>query len=143
MLTQEQTFSQYLYTEVSNFVNQYQENVTNVDISLRNRVKHYRHEILALLEALESVPDSTGTKLTQDANRRYAEILRNTYHLIFNYSYYELYEYEYVFSPKNYSNPQKGETAKSKQLMEMMFNLEKEGKQLVSYVRELKASHNS
>ncbi len=137
LLTQEQSFSQYLYTEVASFVAQYQEKITNVDIELRNRVKRYRHGLLDMLDVLESLPASTGTKLTQDANRRYSEILRNTSRLIFDYPYYELYEYEYVFSPKNYSNSQEEEAGKSQELLEMMYGLEKEGKELISYVREL------
>jgi hypothetical protein len=92
-----------------------------------------------MLDVLESLPASIGTKLTQDANRQYSEILLNTYRLLFNYPYYKLYEYEYVFSPKNYSNFQKVEIDNPQELVEMMYGLEKEGEQLVSYVRELKA----
>jgi hypothetical protein len=141
LLTQEQSFSQYLYTEVASFVAQYQEEITNVDIELRNRVKRYRHGLLDMLDVLESLPASTGTKLTQDANRRYSEILRNTSRLLFNYPYYKLYEYEYVFSPKNYSNSQEEEAGKSQELLEMMYGLEKEGEGLISYVRELKSQN--
>jgi hypothetical protein len=69
LLTQQQSFSQYLYTEVASFVAQYQEEITKVDIELRNRVKRYRHGLLDMLDVLESLPASTGTKLTHDANR--------------------------------------------------------------------------
>jgi ferritin len=50
-----------------------------------------------------------------------------------------VYESSYVFSPKNYINHQERENNNLQELIEMMYNLEKEGKQLVSYVRELKA----
>ena len=141
LLTQEQSFSEYLYTEVASFVAQYQEKITKVDIELRNRVKRYRHGLLDMLDVLESLPASTGTKLTQDANREYSEILRNISRLIFNYRYYKLYGYEYVFSPKNYSNSQKEEAGKSQELLERMYGLEKEGEELISYVRELKSQN--
>jgi len=141
LLTQEQSFSQYLYAEVENFVAHYQENIAKVDIELRNRVKRYRHGLVDMLDVLASLPASTGTKLTEDANREYSEILRNISRLIFNYRYYKLYGYEYVFSPKNYSTSQKEEAGISQELLERMYSLEREGEELISYVKKLKAQN--
>ncbi|MEQ8541536.1 MAG: hypothetical protein RIB93_29255 [Coleofasciculus sp. D1-CHI-01] len=138
LLTQEQSFSQYLYTEVASFITQYQQSIVNVDIELRNRVKFYRNGLLDTLDALESIPVSTGTKLTQDAKRRYAEIIRNTYRLLFDYPFYALYEYDYVFSPKNYSQSPEMGNDDLQELVEMMYELEKEGKDIIFYVNELK-----
>ena len=138
LLTQEQSFSQYLYTEVASFITQYQESIVNVDIELRNRGKLYRNKILDTLDAIESIPAATGTKLTQDAKWRYTEIIRNTYQLLFNYRFYTLYEHDYVFSPNNYSQPTEMSTDDLQELVGMMYELEKEGKELLFYVNELK-----
>jgi len=138
LLSQQQSFSQYLYTEVSHFIAQYQDRVSAVDEELKSRVKKYRCGLLDVLDLLDAIPGLQDMSLAQNARKRYSEILFNTYS-IFSYGYRQVYESSYVFSPKNYINHQERENNNLQELIEMMYNLEKEGKQLVSYVRELKA----
>jgi hypothetical protein len=137
LLTQQQSFSQYLYAEVASFITHYQESIVNVDIELRNRVKGYRHGLLNMLDALEATPVSTGTKLAQDAKQRYDQIFRNTYRLLFCYRFYHMYESDYVFSPKHYSQSPEIRGNELDKLLENMYELEKEGKSLVLYVMKL------
>lgn len=137
LLSQEQSFSEYFYTEVSAFVARYQEKIPTVDMELLNRVKSYRHGILNLLERLEFLSASEDKNLFDDFEMRYIDILEQSYS-IFDYAYFEIYEYSYVFSQKGNFNSSKWQGHKLQELVKMMSELEKEGKELVSYVRALK-----
>jgi len=44
---------------------------------------------------------------------------------MFNYPYYELYEYEYVFSPKNCSGSQQEGAGESKESLKTMYSQKK------------------
>ncbi|HZF97814.1 MAG TPA: SMI1/KNR4 family protein [Pseudoxanthomonas sp.] len=62
LITQEQSFSQYLYAEVENFVEQYRKNIAEVDTELRSRVKRYRHGLMNTLDVLASIPAHISAK---------------------------------------------------------------------------------
>lgn len=139
ILTQEQTFSEYLYSEVSNFIAQYQEIIATIDIGLRNRVKNYRQGILGILDRLENFPDTVDREFVEKAVKNYLAILRKTYSLLFEYRFYTVYQYEYVFSPTINLSYVESEAQKVQELTKTISELEDEGKELISYIKELKS----
>ncbi len=139
LLTQEQTFSEYLYAEVSNFVAQYKEIIVTIDIGLRNRVKNYRQGILGILDRLENLTDHVDQEFVDQAVKNYLAILRKTYSLLFEYKYYTVYQYEYVFSPTTNPSYLESEAEIVQEITKTISELGKQGKDLISYVKELKA----
>ena len=77
--------SEYLYSEVQNFIICYQEKILTVDAELQNRVKNYRCHILDILDILETLPISNNLSLLEDAKIYYKKIFQNLYR-IFDYA---------------------------------------------------------
>jgi len=138
LVRQNQSFSQYLFSEVQHFLTRYNSRIKSIDEELHERIKHYRKGLLDILEQLDALPLYECTKFSQEAKTRYTEILRNTYRLLLGYRYFKLHDYECIFPVANYMNIPWCETSRSGVLLERMRELESEARDLTAYTCKLK-----